>query len=106
MDDVSTTRPKLTTCLVCGGNYKASHFAALLKCEECGFISADMELSDAEVIKLYSRYYFEGAEYGNYHDDEDALKLNFEKRASELHAHIPNLSGCDLFEIGCAYGFF
>ena len=38
--------------------------------------------------------------------EEQSLKLNFQLRISTLQQLIPNLGTSELFEIGCAYGFF
>jgi SAM-dependent methyltransferase len=93
-------------CLVCGGRYRPSHLPLLFSCEQCGFVSADFDIPDEELARIYGQSYFQGGEYGNYLEDEPALKLNFGDRVSDLRRIIPSFDRCTLFEIGCAYGFF
>ena len=93
-------------CLVCGGCSRSSHLPQLFSCEECGFVSADFNIPNEELARIYGQSYFQGGEYGNYLEDEPALKLNFRDRISELRRIIPSLDRCSLFEVGCAYGFF
>jgi 2-polyprenyl-3-methyl-5-hydroxy-6-metoxy-1,4-benzoquinol methylase len=102
----TSVREQLLGCLICGGAYRPSHLPGLFSCERCGFISADLSISDETLKRLYGLNYFHGGEYGNYLDDEDALKLNFRDRISDLRKIVPQFEGCSLFEIGCAYGIF
>ena len=69
-------------------------------------VSADIAVSDAELTRLYRRDYFHGQEYFDYVAEEQSLKLNFQLRIATLQQLIPNLGTSELFEIGCAYGFF
>jgi SAM-dependent methyltransferase len=78
----------------------------LLECSSCGFISADVSISDEELRTLYGEDYFHGKEYLDYIAEEESLRLNFRDRVSELKKLVPNWSSADLFEVGCAYGFF
>jgi SAM-dependent methyltransferase len=66
-------------------------------------VFADTHLSFAELQNLYQRNYFFGDEYLNYLDDKPALQKNFSARIQTL---LKYSSGGNLFEIGCAYGFF
>jgi SAM-dependent methyltransferase len=93
-------------CLVCGGHSRQSRLPGLFACEQCGFVSADLSIPDEELARLYGQNYFQGGEYGNYLDDEAALKLNFRHRISDLQQIVPSFERCSVFEIGCAYGFF
>ena len=78
----------------------------LVKCERCGFVSANLTLTDAEVAALYDRGYFHGDEYLDYVAEEESLRLNFNGRLRTLQQVVPDLRERDIFEIGCAYGFF
>jgi SAM-dependent methyltransferase len=69
-------------------------------------VSADLALSDTELTLLYGRDYFHGQEYFDYVAEEQSLKRNFRLRIATLQRLIPNLATSELFEIGCAYGFF
>jgi 2-polyprenyl-3-methyl-5-hydroxy-6-metoxy-1,4-benzoquinol methylase len=95
-----------TRCIVCDGVYAASRLPGLLECAQCSFVSADVSISDEQLNALYREEYFHGQEYLDYVAEEDSLRLNFRNRIATLRTLIPNLSACDLFEIGCAYGFF
>lgn len=93
-------------CLVCGGELAPGRIDGLLACTACGFVTANMQLSDAELAALYGRDYFHGQEYHDYEAEEAMLRDNFRRRISTLKRQIPDLSRMNLFEIGCAYGFF
>ncbi|MBU2366791.1 MAG: class I SAM-dependent methyltransferase [Alphaproteobacteria bacterium] len=93
------------TCLVCGSAYSPDHRPGLLKCTNCGFVSADVKLNDLELENLYSEKYFFGEEYFNYEQERDSLEINFKKRIATLNEIARGANGV-LFEIGCAYGYF
>ncbi|MGI8895119.1 MAG: class I SAM-dependent methyltransferase [Casimicrobiaceae bacterium] len=93
-------------CLVCGGARLTPRWEGLLACPDCGFLSADMALSDAELSDLYGRDYFHGHEYLDYIEERESLQINFRARLKTLAELIPDLAAKKLFEIGCAYGFF
>lgn len=94
------------SCLVCGGNYRDCELPGLLRCEECGFVAADLDISDEELQAIYGEDYFHGEEYLDYVAEEESLRLNFANRISTLRSLVPDLDQKSLFEIGCAYGFF
>lgn len=93
------------SCLICGGEYRPSSLPGLFRCAFCGFISADLNIPDEELRALYSEDYFHGQEYLDYVGEEESLRLNFVDRLATLKSLAP-WSNVDLFEIGCAYGFF
>jgi SAM-dependent methyltransferase len=93
-------------CLVCGEAYRRSRLPGLFQCKACGFISADLDIADHELRALYGADYFHGNEYLDYVGEEESLRLNFRNRIETLKAFIPNWPQADVFEIGCAYGFF
>jgi SAM-dependent methyltransferase len=84
----------------------ASHnllYPGILKCAACGLVFADAHI-DADALKqLYQQGYFFGDEYLNYVDDKPFLQKNLSARVRTLRRF--STSG-NLFEIGCAYGFF
>lgn len=94
------------SCLVCSSSYGPCDLPGLKRCVSCGFITADMALSEAELTALYSEDYFHGNEYRNYVSEEASLKDNFRRRITTLKDLIPDLRQRRVFEIGCAYGFF
>jgi 2-polyprenyl-3-methyl-5-hydroxy-6-metoxy-1,4-benzoquinol methylase len=94
-------------CLVCGGQFSPSRrYPGLVRCDECAFLSADLRISDDELRALYGEDYFKGDEYLDYVAEEPSLRLNFSNRLATLKGLAPDLAQYDLFEIGCAYGFF
>jgi 2-polyprenyl-3-methyl-5-hydroxy-6-metoxy-1,4-benzoquinol methylase len=104
---LSVDNPDSKTCIVCGGaQAPIRRLPGLVECNKCGFLSADLSISDEELRNLYGQRYFKGEEYLDYIAEEPSLRLNFRNRLVTLKAVAPHLSRCDLFEIGCAYGFF
>ncbi len=93
-------------CIICDGDLDPATIPGLLACTVCGFITADVRLSEGELVALYGRDYFHGREYQDYVAEEVSLRTNFRQRIVTLQRHIPNFSTANLFEIGCAYGFF
>jgi len=93
-------------CLVCGGALGPARIPGLLACRACGFVTADVRLSDAELAALYGPDYFHGEEYHDYLAEEASLRDNFRRRLVTLRRVVPGLAQARLFEIGCAYGFF
>lgn len=96
----------LSPCLVCGGRYGPSTLPGLFRCKTCGFTSADLSIPDETLRGLYGEDYFHGEEYLDYVAEEGSLRINFADRLMTLRALAPDMSSADLFEIGCAYGFF
>lgn len=90
-------------CIVCGNTHFAPLYDnSLLRCSSCGFITANCDLSDAELRALYARNYFHGEEYLDYLSDKRTLQVNFNRRLRD----IPFRPDDNVLEIGCAYGFF
>jgi 2-polyprenyl-3-methyl-5-hydroxy-6-metoxy-1,4-benzoquinol methylase len=96
----------VSRCLVCGGRMQPSRLPGLVECAQCGFVSADLDLTADEIGRLYQRSYFHGDEYLDYAAEEESLRLNFRARLRTLRRIVPDLAERDMFEIGCAYGFF
>ncbi len=93
-------------CLVCGGRLGPARIPGLLACRGCGFITADVRMSEAELAALYGPDYFHGEEYHDYLAEEDSLRANFRRRIATLQRLVQGFRRSRLFEIGCAYGFF
>jgi SAM-dependent methyltransferase len=93
-------------CLVCGGNYRPSRILGLLRCEECTFTTADLKLSEAQLRQLYTAGYFTGNEYRDYVADRPVIEKQFRLRLRRLLRFVPDALDKNLFEIGCAHGFF
>ncbi len=93
-------------CLVCGGALAPSNLSGLLSCSDCGFVTADVRLAPGELEAIYGKDYFHGAEYRDYAEEERSLRLNFRDRIATLATLLPPLATVDVFEVGCAYGYF
>lgn len=93
-------------CLVCGGTLAPAAIPGLLSCTACGFVTANIALSDEALAALYGRDYFHGREYHDYQAEEQSLRANFRRRITVLQRDISGFALARLFEIGCAYGFF
>jgi SAM-dependent methyltransferase len=93
-------------CLVCKGVNWQTRPPMLRRCVECGFVTADLEVSPDVLRGLYTSKYFAGAEYHDYVAERPLLEKHFRRRMKTLLRHIPDAHDRHLFEIGSAYGFF
>lgn len=93
-------------CIVCGSTNGVRFGRGLIKCSECNFVFADVNLSLPELSEIYRKDYFFGEEYSNYLADRNVLQKNFKLRLKELKKYLDPSRHKRLFEIGCAYGFF
>jgi SAM-dependent methyltransferase len=94
-------------CLVCDGQLRPyPRLPGLLKCSTCGFVTADVSLSDAGLAALYGSAYFHGEEYSDYLADRRTIQRNFRRRLEVLLPHVNAPRTKRLFEVGSAYGLF
>jgi 2-polyprenyl-3-methyl-5-hydroxy-6-metoxy-1,4-benzoquinol methylase len=63
-------------------------------------------MSDEELFSFYSENYFRGEEYRDYASEKAIIQKNFKLRYEVLRSFIDPERHKQLFEIGCAYGFF
>lgn len=76
----------------------------VLCCNGCHLGYVDQPPSSGAQKEAYSAEYFVGSRgYADYQEEKPALQRNFTRRIRDLRQYS---SGGDLFEIGCAYGFF
>lgn len=95
------------TCLVCSGRqFVPLCNTILLRCYQCGFVTANIKLSEDEIRKIYSEKYFAGEEYEDYVRDKIMLQKNFSARLKKIFSSVPQNQINNVLEIGCAYGFF
>jgi predicted TPR repeat methyltransferase len=94
------------TCTICGNPDNTLYSEGVVKCKACGFVFADLDLTEAELFKLYHRDYFFGEEYSNYLADQTVIQKNFKLRLEELKKYLSSSRHKKLLEIGSAYGFF
>lgn len=93
-------------CIVCAGAAAEPLYDGILRCRTCRYVFTDSELSDADLVELYSERFFTGEEYSDYLSDEQVYRRNFRRRLRVLRPFLDPARHRDLFEIGCAYGFF
>ena len=93
-------------CIVCEANDAAPLYPGILRCRACGYVFADMRLTDEELFRLYNEEFFTGAEFSDYAGDAKFFRKNFALRLRELKKFLDPTRHRRLLEIGCAYGFF
>ena len=97
----------MNSCIVCGHDkFSGLYDNTLLKCTQCGFVTANIEISDEILRKTYSENYFKGEEYLDYIKDKRTLQYNFRKRIGFILKKLRAEEIGSVLEIGCAYGFF
>ncbi len=95
-----------TKCMACSGTmHPSAALSGLGVCDQCGFMTADLDIPQDELEKLYGADYFHGEEYSDYTRDKALIQRNFERRLKTLQ-RFTSPAGQTLFELGCAYGFF
>jgi SAM-dependent methyltransferase len=97
-------------CDLCGSVSQALLYAKdgwpLVRCCDCGLVFVGRHVADAELIALYDEDYYEDADaegYAGYVAAEERKRHHDRTLLDEIERII---SPGDLFEIGCAYGFF
>ena len=64
--DTLTSAVAVDQCIVCGGVEMAKPlYPGILKCGACGYIYADMRLTDEQLFTLYNEAFFSGAEFSD-----------------------------------------
>lgn len=93
-------------CLVCSqSSFDKIYNATLLKCQYCGFVTANTEVDSTILSSIYTENYFKGEEYVDYLRDKLILQKNFSKRIKTIQQQ-NSIEMSSALEIGCAYGFF
>ncbi|HEX8457234.1 MAG TPA: class I SAM-dependent methyltransferase [Pyrinomonadaceae bacterium] len=106
-DDAATTSAANDNrCIVCDARESAPLYPGILRCRACGYVFADMRLTDEELFALYNEEFFTGAEFSDYAADAVFFRKNFRLRLRELKKFLDPARHRRLLEIGCAYGFF
>ena len=96
----------MNECVVCGGGNHSPLYPGILQCGDCNHVFANLRMTDAELLALYSKGYFFGEEYSDYLADREVLRKNFTLRLKTLERHADPARHRRLLEIGSAYGFF
>lgn len=95
------------TCLVCGNSsWKPLYENTLLRCLQCDFITANMEVDEALMKEVYTEQYFNGEEYLNYLEDQEVQLQNFRNRLKTFQRVSGMQEPKQILEIGAAYGLF
>lgn len=89
-------------CLVCHHEKLLPLHEILLRCDQCGFVTARLD-DQIDPSALYDDSYFAGQEYRDYQADEALIKRNFKKRLKHICRY---QADGRLLELGSAYGFF
>lgn len=98
-------------CPLCGSEKRRNVYSKfpsykVVRCRSCEFYYLYPRLTEAEMLNLYAEdTYFEGEEegYTSYAEQEPALRATFRRLISNLKSR--KLTGGDLLEIGCGYGY-
>lgn len=103
----SLAKPDPTSeCVVCGSiEPGAPLFRGILRCPACGYVYADMRLTDEELFALYNEQFFNDAEWSNYPSEEKFIRRNFRLRWNQFKKFLDPARHKSLLEIGSAYGF-
>src|SRR5947207_2216050 len=104
----SLIKPDTTgECIACGSTDQAAPlYKGIVRCPACGYVYADVRLTDEELLALYDKDFFTGAEFSDYAADEKFFRRNFRLRLRELKKFLDPGRHQSLLEIGSAYGFF
>lgn len=91
-------------CIICGQEtIHIPQYHSLKRCAVCSLVSAKIQPGREDLASIYGRDYFWEGEYLDYSSEKTALQKNFKRWIGIIHRWAPN---GNLFEIGCAYGFF
>lgn len=93
-------------CIVCGGTSLAPLYAGVLRCRNCSYVFADVNLTEDELVELYKEEFFTGGAFSDYPSDEKYFRQNFQQRLKSLSPFLEAARHRHLLEIGSAYGFF
>ena len=93
-------------CIVCDSRVADPMYPGIVKCRDCGYVYADLDMTQDEFEKLYNSGYFTGEEYSDYLTDKTILQKNFNSRLDVLKKYLNPGQHKSLLEVGCAYGFF
>jgi cyclopropane fatty-acyl-phospholipid synthase-like methyltransferase len=94
-------------CFICGNtSFSYLYNELLIQCDNCSFVTANVQGKQLDFKSLYDENYFMGNEYENYLESKNSLQKNFLKRIQFIEKKIPVDSIQHALELGCAYGFF
>lgn len=107
---ISTNELETVSCPLCAGTGRRVAFSfdpyRVVRCTSCDFHYLSPRPTEAAMMRLYQDDdYFEGGEggYDAYEDQELALRATFKRLLKTMDHH--GLTGGDLLEVGCGYGY-
>lgn len=92
-------------CLICRGT-NIEPYQTLLRCRDCDYRFADVQLEDDELVQLYDHNLFNNGNFYDYAADQKYFEKNFKSRLKVLRRFLQSNRHHKLLEIGSAYGFF
>lgn len=92
------------TCAACLSDKARPYWSGFRRCADCGHVWYESTPDSSALSVIYGRDYFHGAEYTDYEQEGPALRRNARARLRRLCRAHP--ARAELWEIGCAYGFF
>lgn len=93
-------------CLICRGTDIEPLYKDLLRCRQCDYRFANLQLTDEELAQLYNHTLFNEGKFFDYAADQKYFKKNFKLRLKVLRRFLTKDRHRSLLEIGSAYGFF
>jgi SAM-dependent methyltransferase len=94
------------SCLICRRTDIAPLYRGLLRCRNCQYIFADLNLTDDDFVGLYDQSLFKEGEFFDYAADRKHFAKNFRLRYKVLRRYLNPTRHTRLLEIGSAYGGF
>lgn len=93
-------------CIVCDGNSREILYKGVTRCKNCGYTSADLDVTEEELFNLYNKDFFFNSEYMDYTADKKTLQKNFKHRLDDIEKFLDRNRHKTILELGCAFGFF
>ena len=79
-------------CLICRGTDTEPLYKGLRRCRACGYIFADLQLTDDELARLYDHSLFKEGEFFDYAADHKYHAKNFRATRACLRSAAPTAS--------------
>lgn len=101
-------------CNICGSTnnktYLKKYNLTILRCNQCGLLYTNSQPSIKNLAKLYNQDYFLSNQplelgYQNYFDEQQNLEKEANYYLNIINRYVP-LKDTNLYEVGCAFGFF
>ncbi len=94
-------------CIVCDSHeFKPIYSGRLLKCGDCSFVTANMDVDEETSKTIYTEGYFKGENYYDYLRGRSTRRINFKHKLNLIYKKVNKDEIKSVLEIGCAYGIF